>query len=115
MGLDQLKKHINVLRVLAEPEPRIRKAILKSCNNDLIKVLSDCAHNIARGNVKLTPKQRTQLRPHIRNVRSLSNKAVKLGTKRNILVNQSGGLPIALLAPVLAVVLSLLTDTITRH
>ena len=41
----------DLLRVLGHCQPKIRNAILKNCENDLIYIICDCLYNIVKGNV----------------------------------------------------------------
>ena len=41
----------DLLRVLSHCKPKIRNAILKNCQNDLIHIICDCVYNVVKGNV----------------------------------------------------------------
>ena len=41
----------NLLRALSHCKPKIRNAILKNCQNDLIHIIYDCVYNVVKGNV----------------------------------------------------------------
>ena len=41
----------DLLRVLRHYKPKIRNAILKNCENDLIHIICDCVYNVVKGNV----------------------------------------------------------------
>ena len=38
-------------RVLSHCQPKIRNAILKNCENDLIHIICNCVYNVVKGNV----------------------------------------------------------------
>ena len=41
----------DLLRVLSHCQPKIRNAILKNCENDLIHIICNCVYNMVKGNV----------------------------------------------------------------
>ena len=41
----------DLLRVLSHCQPKIRNAILKNCENDLIHIICDCVYNVVKGNI----------------------------------------------------------------
>ena len=41
----------DLLRALSHCRPKIRSAILKNCENDLIHIICDCVYNVVKGNV----------------------------------------------------------------
>ena len=41
----------DLLRVLGHSQPKIRNAILKNCENDLIHIICDCVYNVVKGNI----------------------------------------------------------------
>ncbi len=112
----RVAKNLDLLKVISKTSnPRLRKAILQHCDIDLIKCLAEIAHNILEGRLKLTAKQSGKLRPFRTTLRQLAGTKTRLPTKRNLLVRQNGaGLPIALLAPIVGVALSLLADRFAR-
>ncbi len=108
----RLKRNLNLLKVLGGAEPKLRRSILTTCPNDLIKCLCDCCCNILAGKIKLSRKHKGVLCKHRKVIRQLTSKKVTLPHKRQLLVKQSGGLPVAILAPILGVALSLLADRV---
>ena len=52
---------INLLLLLTK-NAKLREAILEHADAELIRALCECAHNILRGNVKMTPREKTRLR-----------------------------------------------------
>ena len=77
-----------LLRVLSHCHPKIRKAILKNCENDLIHIICDCVYNVVKGNVSgLTQEKVNKLARHKINLISLTRK-VPIKEKRKILVQK---------------------------
>lgn len=109
----RLKKHLDLLKVLYTAPPRLRKAILQCVHNDVIKCLADCSHNILVGTIKLSGNQRVGLRRLKKKVRLLAGRKTRIGTKRKTLV-QTGGLSLALLAPIIGIAASLIGQALQK-
>ena len=78
---------------------KFRKAILEYADTDLISALCECAHNILRGAVQLTPREKVRLRKYKDKLRLIANRRLSISRiRREILQNGGGFLP-ALLAP----------------
>ena len=55
----------DLLRVLSHCKPKIRNAILKNCENDLIHIICYCVYNVVKGNVPgLTQEKVNKLARH---------------------------------------------------
>ena len=99
----RVKRQAPVLRVLAKNDPHVCKAILRGADSDLLKCLSECAYNILRGNVKLTPAQKAKLSKYKQKLRKVGDKKTTLKQKQKVI--QTGGFLPALLAPLLSSVI----------
>ena len=54
----------DLLKVVSHCKPKIRNAILKNCENDLIHIICDCVYNVVKGNVPgLTQEKVNKLAP----------------------------------------------------
>jgi hypothetical protein len=95
----RVKRQATVLKVLANSHPQVCQAILRGANKDLLQCLSECALNILKGNVKLSPGQKASLTKYKQKLRKVANKKVSLKHKHKIV--QTGGFAPALLAPLL--------------
>ncbi|KAI8477988.1 hypothetical protein Bbelb_053410 [Branchiostoma belcheri] len=102
----RLHRHADCLRVLSKANPKLRKAILSSAPNDLLKSICDCTHNILEGNIRLTPGQRKGLARHKSTLRQLGDKKIPLSKKRQTLI-QKGGFLSLLLNPIVSAISSL--------
>jgi predicted nucleic acid-binding protein len=98
--------HSEVLRALHKASPSMRKSMLKAADCGLIHSICECVYNTIRGNVKLTPNQKTRLSRHKKLLRKIMHRG-QSWKKRKKLINQKGGafLPL-ILAPLLSGVLS---------
>ena len=55
----RMKQQAVCLQMLIKTKnAKLRKAILEHADSELIRALCDCAHNILRGNVKMTPREK---------------------------------------------------------
>ena len=103
--MKRLRKHANVLKVLASANPKLKKAIIEGADSQLIKCLCDCANNILKGNVSMPNCQKTKLRRHKQSLRLLTQRQ-SLARKKKVL--QTGGFLGTLLTPILGILGSLL-------
>ncbi len=106
---NRLKRHIHLLHVLHNAKPQLRKAILEKIDNDAVRCLCECCHNLLNGFVDLKTEQRKQLIPHRSTLRKLGSKGLSLKNKKKLLV-QKGGFLSALIGPLLAVAATLLSQ-----
>ena len=98
----RMKKQAVCLQMLIKTKnAKLRKAILEHADSELIRALCECAHNILRGNVKMTPREKTRLRKYQTKLRLIARKNVSVKQKRRHLQHTGGFLP-ALLAPLAA-------------
>ena len=98
----RMKKQAVCLQMLIKTKnAKLRKAILEHADSELIRALCECAHNILRGNVKMTPREKTRLRKYQTKLRLIARKNVSVKQKRRHLQQTGGFLP-ALLAPLAA-------------
>ena len=100
----RMKKQAVCLQMLIKTKnAKLREAILEHADAELIRALCECAHNILRGNVKMTPREKTRLRKYQTKLRLIARKNVSVKQKRRHLQQTGGFLP-ALLAPLAACV-----------
>ena len=98
----RMKKQAECLQMLIKTKnAKLREAILEHADAELIRALCECAHNILRGNVKMTPREKTRLRKYQTKLRLIARKNVSVKQKRRHLQQTGGFLP-ALLAPLAA-------------
>ena len=94
-----------LLRVLSHCKPKVRNAILKNCENDMIHIIYDCVYNVVKGNVSgFTQEKVNKLGRHKTTLIKLTKK-VPIKEKKKILAQKGGGfLPclLPLVAPLIA-------------
>lgn len=84
-----------------------KAALLRKCPNSLIKCVCECALNLLKGNVPITPRQKNRLTPYKRTLRRLGNKKIPLFKKRRLLVQKGDGF-LSVLIPAAVSILSTL-------
>lgn len=108
--MKRLTNNKHILHVLKKSNPKLRKAILKNSDKELIETVCEICHNILKGNVPITTKCRSKLKKYKRDIRSLASPNIKLASKRNIVVQKGGFLPIILEALLSSIIGSILNN-----
>ena len=93
-----------------------QKKVLKVVPNDFVHCVSECCHNVLKGNVSMTPAQKHRLYPKRRLIRMLADKKVSVTKKKKELNQQGGFLPILapLLAPAIAPVIGKVVKEVVK-
>ena len=107
----RMKRNWDLLRVLQKAPKAQRDAIIRSSSDDLVLAICEIIVNVLNGTVRLTPAQRKKLTIYKKILRSVADRKLKSSTKKRLLIQKGGFLP-AILTPVLAVVASLIGETI---
>jgi len=101
--LNRFKHHLQFLSVC---DSNTCKDVIKGANRELVNTICECALNVLKGNVPLTPTQKKHLAKYKGTLRKLVLKG-STRKKKHILQTGRGLLPF-LLGPVLGVLSSLL-------
>lgn len=116
MAPTRLKRNISTLDVLCKASKNQREAIINTATRDQISCICDCANNILRENIPLSPAELKTLKRYQTLIRYLaqskSHRSIK--DKKNYIVQAGGFLP-ALLAPVLGALGSILVETLINR
>ena len=83
-----MKRNALCLQLLTKTDGMLIKAIIISAKPDIVNSLSECAHNVLKGNVLQKTAQKTKLRHYRKHLRNLV-KRTSLKKKRKLL--QTGG------------------------
>ena len=94
-----IKKHGSMVMAMMQATPQIRKKLVKDSPSEVIRCVSECSHNVLKGNVHLSSAQKKKLYPSRQHLRRLASKSISVKKKKQIL-NQKGGF-LSLLAPAL--------------
>ena len=70
----QLKKKLQLLKVLKKARPVDRKSILESADNDTIICICECIDNLLHGNVKISNGQKKQLSKYAKLLRTIADR-----------------------------------------
>ena len=84
---------------------KLRKAILEYADADLISAHCECAHNILRGIVRLTPREKVRLRIYKDKLRLIANRRLSISRRRLEIQQHGGGFLPASLAPLATTVI----------
>ena len=99
-----INRHVLCVQMLARKKnAKLKKTIIANADSDLICSIAECAYNIPKGNVRLTPMQKAKLRRDINQLRTLAKKGTCVACQTYII--QTGGFLPALLAPLTTSVL----------
>ena len=79
------------LHVLSRGTTQQRSALLKRLHNDLVICLCECALNILKGHVKLTPSEKLNLQRHRVKLRKLVDQKASPSQKRKVFRQKGGG------------------------
>jgi len=93
-----MRNNWNLLNVLAKSNRKQKKAILETCDVDLVKCLAEISLNLLKGVIPVNPTQKKKLKRYRRLLHELADKKVSLRTKKEKL-NQQGGSLLGLLLP----------------
>ena len=93
------KKHGSMVIAMMQATPQTRKKLVKDSPSEVIRCVSECCHNVLKGNVHLSSAQKKKLYPNRQHLRRLASKSISVKKKKQIL-NQKGGF-LSLLAPAL--------------
>jgi hypothetical protein len=74
----RIRSNYHHLQVLKTAKPQLRKAIIKNCNGELVKTISECVLNVLHGNLQLTTCQKKRLRKFKDPLRALADRRVAL-------------------------------------
>lgn len=110
-----LRKHAEVICVLAKAKPRLVKQLIAGAGAPLLRTFSECAGNILKGNLQLTAQQKKKLKRYAKTLRTLRRRTGTAKTKKALLMK--GGFVGALagvLAPLLMKVAGPLLSGILR-
>jgi len=82
--MKRIKFNYHHLQVLKTAKPQLRIAIIKNCNSELVKSISERVLNVLRDNLKLTACQK-RLRKFKVPLRALADKRVPISTKKRLI------------------------------
>jgi len=102
------------LRLLHNTSAKQRKSLIKTANRAQILSVCECAFNILKRNIPLSPQQISQLRKARNIVYKIADKKVPLPKKQKLL-EQSGGFLPALIAPIIGTILGAVAERVINR
>jgi hypothetical protein len=113
--MERLSRNIDFLRQVKKSSSGRRRKILGQSTQDQVKAICDICYGILADKIKLSKAEKRKLAKRADFIRVLGTKSSKvpLRLKKRLLV-QDGGIIPALLAPILAVAATLLSDLVAR-
>lgn len=94
--MKRLMDQKHMLYVLKNSKSKLRKNIMKEAHPELIKTLCEICMNTLNGNIKIPIKCRNYLKKYKRTLRRLSFTKANIPSKRKLLIQRGGFLPILL-------------------
>ena len=76
--MSRLQRHASTLKLLSKAKPALVKRILKNSDDDLIKCLCECCHNLLKGNIPLSKKEVSKLKKYKKSIRYFAKKSITL-------------------------------------
>ena len=92
----RLRAQKHTLHLLKNSSSKLRNQIIAHGNNDLIKSLCEITHNTLNGNNKLNKKCLGKLHCYKTAMRKINEPKRSLSSKRKVLIQKGGFLPIIL-------------------
>lgn len=100
---ETIKAHYHTIYVLKKGKPKLRKAIISNCNQDLVYGISTCILTFLSGNIPLSGRIKRKLKKHRAVLRQLADNRVRQSAKKQLVV-QIGGFLLPLLSAALPTV-----------
>ena len=110
--MDRVRDNKVFLQMLLKSNAKYRKLLLTGAPPEIMKLLSECALNILRGNIILNQKEKKQLKPYRRNLHKLASKTVSDKVKKKVL--QKGGMIPPMMKPILKAMIPVLANQIVK-
>ena len=108
-SMKRLRANRHILQTLLNSPKSVQKSIFKTAKPELVKTFCEICQNTLSGNLKLPLHKKRALQKYKNTIRKLASTG-GLKSKRNILVNQSGGFVNVLLGSLLSGVIGKLIE-----
>ena len=74
-------------------KPKLRKMLIAHAPDHVLLAICECALNVLKGVIPLTPSQKKQMAGYKTHLRSLTNKKISKKRKKQYLTQKGGGVP----------------------
>lgn len=109
-----MKRNAKFLKEISESTPNKRKYILKTSTDEHIQALSEIAHNLLKGNIKLDNKEHRAIKRWREQIRKLAHVHTSFKKKRKNLIQCGGNFLPKLVKPVLKFIVGVATSVIAN-
>ena len=109
--MKRVKSNFCKLHAHKDAKPNLRKAIISNCDMELVSIVSACALNVLRGNVRFSDCQKKRLSKFKGRLRTVIDNRVPFDRKK-LLINQRGGFLLQLLSAILPAIASFIYNSL---
>ena len=103
-----MRRSLPYLQVMTACGPKLRKMIVGHAPDHVLLAICECALNVLKSVIPLTPRQKRHLTRYKTHLRGLANKKVSKKQKKRYLTQKGAGLLTTVLPPVINALGSLL-------
>ena len=103
----RIKSNYHRLQTLKDERPKLRTTIIANSDKELLNIISECALNVLKGNVKLSDCKKRKLRKFKRQLRTIVDNSVPLASEKKLIIQRDG-----FIVPLLTAVLPALATII---
>ena len=108
-SIQNIIKHTDLLKILANSKLRYKKAILQKADKKFILSICDIIFNLLQGNVNLSNKEKSELNKHKSFLRKFVKKS-SIEEKKKIIVQKGSGVLSIILPAVLSTLAGLYNE-----
>ena len=104
--------HIDFVKLLPKTcrnKRKFKKIISKATNNE-IQAVSEICHNLLKGGIPCSLKNKQKLKKHVKDIRFISIKNTPIGKKKSLLTKKGSGF----FLPLIPIAVAALTKLLTR-
>lgn len=95
-----------LLDKLSKVSPAVRKKLLQTANQRLIKSILECVYNVLKGNLKLERECLEKLRKYKAVLRRINKVGRKIQERKQIIIQTGGAFLPALLSPIVGILIN---------
>jgi len=81
-----VRSNYHALQELKRAQARLRKALITSCNKEILNCISECVLNVLNGIIKLSGFNSRKLQKHKGALRMVTDKHVSIAGKKRLIV-----------------------------
>ena len=97
-----LRDNFGYLHLLVHCPESQRKVLLTTATPEQVHVMCEVCHNLLKGNIPISQRQKERLEPHKDDIRVLARASIPFKTKKKLLVQRGGGLVEEVLPPLMS-------------